>query len=107
MWGPEGVYHGRGYRLLVAMEYYCVHISDDVSRSGGPKEVPGGAQSTVGLYDADKGAMKAEGQAKLELPRNPGYTSMDFCVCDTGYRVHVGRGDDTSRDIRGGHQDGA
>ena len=44
--------------------------------------------------------MKAEGQARLELPGNPGYTSMDFCTCDTGYRVHVGRGDDTLKDIK-------
>ena len=42
MWGLEGVHHGRGCRLLVAMEYYRVHVYDDVSRSGGPKEVPGG-----------------------------------------------------------------
>ena len=62
IWGPEGVYHGRGCRLLVAMEYYNVHIYDDVSRSEGPKE----AQCTDGLYDADKGAMKVEGQARLE-----------------------------------------
>ena len=102
-----GVYRGCGRRLLVAMEYYRVHIYDDVSRSGGPKEVPRGAQSTDGLYDADKGAMKAEGQARLELPRNPGSTSMDFCMCDTGCRVHVRRGDGTSKDFRGGHLDGA
>ena len=42
--------------------------------------------------------MKVEGQARLELPRNPGYMSMDFCMCNTGCRVHVGR-----VDIRGGH----
>ena len=102
-----GVYRGRGRRLLVAMEYYHVHIYDDVSRSGGPKEVPGGAQSTDGLYNADKGAMKAEGQARLELLRNPSYTSMDFCMCDTCCRVHLCRWDDTSKDIRGGHLDGA
>ena len=99
MWGPMGLYHGRGCRLLVAMEYYHVHIYDGVSRFGGPKEVPGWAESTNGLYDADKGAMKAEGQARLELPRNPGYTSMDFCMCGTGCRVHVGREDEMSKDI--------
>ena len=78
MWGSEKVYHGRDYRLLVAMEYYCVHIYSDVSRSWGPKEVPNRAQRAVGLHDADKGAMKVEGQARLELPKNLGYVSMDF-----------------------------
>ena len=87
---------------MVAMEYYRVHIYDDV-RSGGPKEVPGVGHSTDGLYNADKGAMKAEGQARLELPINPGYTSVDFCMCGTGCRVHVGPRDEISKDNRGGH----
>ena len=47
--------------------------------------------------------MKAQGQARFELPTNPDYTSMDLCICNTGCRVHVGRGDDTSKDIKGGH----
>ena len=51
--------------------------------------------------------MKAEGKARLELPRNPGGTSMDFCMCGAVCRVHVGRGDDTPKDNRGGHHDGA
>ena len=41
MWGPVDVYRGRGKRLFVAMEYYRVHIYADVSRFGGPKQVPG------------------------------------------------------------------
>ena len=45
--------------------------------------------------------MKAEGPARLELPGNPSYASVDFCMCDTGCRVHVGRGVDTSKDITG------
>ena len=68
---------------------------------GSKRGARGGAQSTLGLQDADKGAMKAEGQARPELPTNPGYTSMDFSMRDTGYRVHVRRGDDTSKDIKG------
>ena len=103
MWGQVAVYHGRGCRLLVAMEYYRVLMYVDVSWSRGPNEVPGWAHSTDGLYDADKEAMKAEGQARLEFPRNLGYTSVDFCMCDTGCRVHVGGG----KGIRVGHRNGA
>ena len=44
--------------------------------------------------------MKAEGRARLELPINLCYTCMDFCMCDTAWRVHVGRGDYASKDIR-------
>ena len=51
--------------------------------------------------------MKAEGQARRMLPRNPGYTSMDFCTCLTGYGVHAGRGDDTVQDFKDIHRDGA
>ena len=51
--------------------------------------------------------MKAEGQARLELPKNPGYTSVDFCMCGTGRRVHVGGWDEEPKDIRGGHHNGA
>ena len=51
--------------------------------------------------------MKDEGEARLELPRNLGYTSMDFCMSDNGSRVHMDRGADMSKDIRGGHRDGA
>ena len=68
---------------------------------------PGWAHSTYGLYDADKGAMKAEGQARLELPRNPGCASLDLCTWATGCRVHMVRGDETSKDTRGGLRDGA
>ena len=48
--------------------------------------------------------MKAEGQARLELPKSVGY-----CIHDTerGNRVQVGRGDYMARDIRKEHQDGA
>ena len=36
--------------------------------------------------------MKAEGQARLELPRNPGYKSVGYCTCGTkrGNRVQGG-----------------
>ena len=90
MWGSvEGIPWAR-LPSIGGMQYYRVHIYDVVFWLGGPKEVLGGAPSTDGLYDADKGAMKAEGQARLELPRNPGYASVVSCMCDTGCRVHVG-----------------
>ena len=37
-------------------------------------------------------AMKAEGQARLEPPRNPGYASTDSCVCAAGCGLHGVRG---------------
>ena len=33
--------------------------------------------------------MKVEGQARLELPQNPGCAYLDFCTCATGCRVHM------------------
>ena len=75
-----------------------------VSQSGG---CPGRAHSTYGLYDADKGAMKAEGQARLELPRNPGCASLDLCTCATSCRVYMIRGVEQSKGTRDGHRDGA
>ena len=51
--------------------------------------------------------MKAEGQARRELPRNPGYMSMDFCTCVTGYGVHAGRRDNTGQGIKERQRDGA
>ena len=33
-----------------------------------------------GVHCGDMGAMKAEGQARLEPPRNPGYAYTDYCV---------------------------
>ena len=90
-WRPENVYHGCGCQLSVAMEYYHVHIYDDVSRSDGPKE---GGTLYCWPTRCGKKPMKAKRQARLELSRNPGYTSMDFCMCDTGCRVQVGRVDD-------------
>ena len=47
---------------------------------GVQQRCPGWAHSIDDLYDTDKGAMKAEGQAGLELPRNFGYKSPDFCM---------------------------
>ena len=38
-----------------------------------------------GVHCGDMGAMKAEGQARLEPPRNPGYAYTDYCVLALGY----------------------
>ena len=51
---------------------------------------PGWAHSTDGLYDADKGAMQAEGQARLELPRNPGCAP--YGLMHVRYRLQVAQG---------------
>ena len=72
------------------MEYYRVLIYNIVAPFGGS---PRWAQSAYGPNDADKGAMKAEGQARLEPPRNPGRASLDLCTCAIGCRVHMVRGD--------------
>ena len=39
------------------------------------------------LCDTEMGAMKAEGQAGLELPINPGYKSMGYCKRGTERRA--------------------
>ena len=38
-----------------------------------------------GVHCGDMGGMKAEGQARLEPPRNPGYAYTDYCVLAVGY----------------------
>ena len=38
-----------------------------------------------GIHYGDMGAMKAEGQARLEPPRNPGSVSMGYCMLAMGY----------------------
>ena len=38
-----------------------------------------------GVHYGDMQAMKAEGQARLEPPRNPGYASTGYCMLAVGY----------------------
>ena len=38
-----------------------------------------------GVHCGDMGAMKAEGQARLGPPRNPGYAYTGYCVLAEGY----------------------
>ena len=40
------------------------------------------------VHNQDQGAMKAEGQARLEPPRNLGCVSTDFCMCGVGCGIH-------------------
>ena len=71
------------------------------------KGSPRWARSTCVLNDADEGAMKAEGKARLEPPRNPGYASLDLCTCAAGCGVHMVRGDGRPTCDGNRHRDGA
>ena len=104
IWGLRGVHRGCGSELLVAMEYYRVLIYNTVAASWGS---PRWAHIFSGPNDADKGAMKAKGQARLEPPRTPGHASLDLCTCATGCRVHMVRGDGPLSGTRNGRRAGA
>ena len=54
----------------------------------------GGLRWVRDVLKGDQGAMKAEGQARLEPPRNPGWVSTDLCVCAAGCGIHRVRGDE-------------
>ena len=45
----------------------------------------GGPRWVGGVQYGDLGAMKAEGQARLEPPRNPGHASTGYCMLAVGY----------------------
>ena len=47
--------------------------------------IRGLVQWVGGVHYRDMGAMKAEGQARLEPPRNPGYAYTGYCVMTVGY----------------------
>ena len=53
----------------------------------------GGLRWVRDVHKEDQGAMKAEGQARLEPPKNPGCVSTGLCACATGCRMHRVRGD--------------
>ena len=54
----------------------------------------GGLRCVREVHKGDQGAMKVEGQARLEPPRNPGCVSTDSCVCAPGCGIHRVRGDE-------------
>ena len=45
----------------------------------------GSLQWVGGVHYGDMEAMKAEGQARLEPPRNPGYAPTGYCMLAVGY----------------------
>ena len=49
-------------------------------------------RSVGGVHYGEMEAMKAEGQARLEPPRNPGYISTGFLHAGSGLRGVKGRG---------------
>ena len=49
----------------------------------------GGLRCVRDVHNEDQGAMKAEGQAKLEPPTNPGCVPPDLCACATGCGMHM------------------
>ena len=66
----------------------------------------GGLRWVTGVQYGDQGAMKAEGQARLEPLRNPGYVFTGSCLCVTGRgcqgvrgggRLHGGGSTQTTR----------
>ena len=56
-----------------------------------------------GVHCGDMGAMKAEGQARLEPPRNPGYAHTGYCVLAEGYVEPGGVGSFQNEDGNGFH----
>ena len=51
--------------------------------------------------------MKAEGQARLEPPRNPGCVSTGLCACAAGCGMHMVGGDDRPKGGGNGPRKGA
>ena len=49
----------------------------------------------------------AEGQARLEPPKNPGYVSSGLCVCGAGCGMHNVRGDERPKGGKNGCRKGA
>ena len=78
------IYLGCGcdYKLRKAKDYYRMLLYS--TRRG--------LRWVHDVHNEDQGAMKAEGQARLEPPRSPGYVSTGFCVCADGSGLHRVRG---------------
>ena len=54
----------------------------------------GGLRWVRSVHEEDQGAMKAEGQARLEPPTNPSCVSTGLCVCAAGCGMHTVRGNE-------------
>ena len=48
----------------------------------------GGLRWISDIHNGEQGAMKPEGQARLEHPRNPGCVSTHLCVCAAGFGIY-------------------
>ena len=66
------------YKLRKAKGYYRMLLYS----------IGGGQRWVRDVHCEDQGAMKAEGRARLEPPRNPGYVSTGFCMCAAGSGLH-------------------
>ena len=70
----------------MAVLYYRMLIYNTVAPSGGSLRW---SRSTCVINNEDNGAMKAEGQARLEPPKNPCCASLDLRACPAGCREHM------------------
>ena len=92
IWGLVGDIEGYRCCHWAATESYVVHMWVIVFWARDQGVVPVVGCNTDDLCDTEMGAMKAEGQARLELPINPGYKSVGSCMCGTERRAQGRRG---------------
>ena len=67
----------------------------------------GGLRWVHGVHKEAQGAMKGEGQARLEPPRNPSCVSRGLCACAAGCGMHMVRGDERPKGGGNGRRKGA
>ena len=88
----------------MAMEYYRVLLYNTVAPTWGSLRW---ARGTCVQNDADKGAMKAEGQARLEPPKKLASASLELCTCTASCEMHRVQRDGQPKDGGYVHRDGA
>ena len=69
--------------------------------------IGGGLRWVRGVHNEDHGVVKAQGQARLEPPRNPGCVSTGLCACAGGCGKHMVRGDERPEGGGNGRRKGA
>ena len=67
----------------------------------------GGLRWVRDVRKEDQGAMKAQGQARLEPPRNPRCVSTGLCACAASCGMHSVRGDERPKGGGSGCRKGA
>ena len=67
----------------------------------------GGLRWVCDVHKEDEGAMNAEGQARLEPPKNPSGVPTGLCVCAAGCGMHRVRGDERPKGGGSGPRKGA